>query len=123
MDMNTPWSSIENKLPALGIDTAVGLEFCAGSEEFFMEVLNEYADSPVDGALLKKHLDSGDLKEYRTLVHGIKSSSRIIGAQDMFSRAEKLEFAARDEDMDYINSHHDDFIKDYEKLISEIRAL
>ena len=101
----------------------MGLEFCAGSEEFFMEVLNEYADSPVDGALLKKHLDSGDLKEYRTLVHGIKSSSRIIGAQDMFSRAEKLEFAARDEDMDYINSHHDDFIKDYEKLISEIRTL
>ncbi|MCR5405483.1 MAG: Hpt domain-containing protein [Lachnospiraceae bacterium] len=123
MDMNTPWSSIESRLSALGIDMASGLEFCAGSEDFYMEVLNEYADSPVDGALLKKHLDSGDLKEYRTLVHGIKSSSKIIGAQDMFSRAEKLEFAARDEDMDYINSHHDDFIKDYEKLISEIRAL
>ncbi len=123
MDMNTPWSSIESRLSALGIDMASGLEFCAGSEDFYMEVLNEYADSPVDGALLKKHLDSGDLKEYRTLVHGIKSSSKIIGAQDMFLRAEKLEFAARDEDMDYINSHHDDFMKDYEKFISAIKAL
>ncbi len=123
MDMNTPWSSIESRLSALGIDMASGLEFCAGSEDFYMEVLNEYADSPVDGALLKKYLDSGDLKEYRTLVHGIKSSSKIIGAQDMFSRAEKLEFAARDEDMDYINSHHDDFMKDYEKFISAIKAL
>lgn len=123
MDMNTPWSSIESRLSALGIDMASGLEFCAGSEDFYMEVLNEYADSPVDGALLKKYLDSGDLKEYRTLVHGIKSSSKTIGAQDMFSRAEKLEFAARDEDMDYINSHHDDFMKDYEKFISAIKAL
>ncbi len=123
MDMNTPWSSIESRLSALGIDMASGLEFCAGSEDFYMEVLNEYADSPVDGALLKKYLDSGDLKEYCTLVHGIKSSSKIIGAQDMFSRAEKLEFAARDEDMDYINSHHDDFMKDYEKFISAIKAL
>ena len=113
----------EERLAALGINMQEGLEFCAGMEEFYFEVLKEYADSPVDEAELKKHLDSGDLKEYRTLVHGIKSSSKTIGAGDIFSRAEKLEFAAKDEDVDYINAHHADFVKDYYKLIAGINEL
>lgn len=115
--------SNEEKLAALGIDMNTGLEFCAGMEEFYFEILQEYCDSESQDSDLKAHLDSGDLKEYRTLIHGIKSSSKTIGANDLFSRAEKLEFAARDEDVDYINANHDDFMKDYHKVVEGIRAI
>jgi HPt (histidine-containing phosphotransfer) domain-containing protein len=114
---------MENKLSELGINMNTGLEFCAGSEEFYMEVLKEYADTPADEAMLREYLNTGDLKEYRTVIHGIKSSSKMIGAENMFARAEKLEFAAKDEDMEYINANHDDFVKDYNKMISGIKSL
>ena len=113
----------KERLSALGINMDEGLEYCAGMEEFYFEVLQEYANSESEDSDLKQHLDTGDLKEYRTLIHGIKSSSKTIGAMDLFSRAEKLEFAARDEDIEYINAHHDDFMKDYHKLIAGVREI
>ena len=121
--MDTTPNNKEEKLSAIGINMSEGLEYCAGMEEFYFEVLQEYAGSESEDSEFKKHLDSGDLKEYRTLIHGIKSSSKTIGATDLFSRAEKLEFAARDGDVDYINANHGEFMKDYHKLIAGIRTL
>lgn len=119
---NKPLSK-NDRLAALGINMQGGLEYCAGMEEFYFEVLNEYADSEVSDSELRKYLDAGDLKEYRTLIHGIKSSSKIIGAMEMFTRAEKLEFAARDNDLEYIRINNDEFMKDYHRLISGIKSI
>ena len=66
---------------------------------------------------------AGELNEYTIRIHSLKSSARIIGADSLGDRAQRLEDAAKKEDKAYVDSHHDDFIKDYRRLKRPLSAL
>ena len=69
---------------------------------------------------MKEYLESRDLKNYEILIHALKSSSRTIGAERTGKLAQELETACGKEDVEYVLSHHDAFVKEYEQVLFAI---
>ena len=108
-------------LDELGVDTAAGLAYCGGDEQFFKELLVEYAGNPDEklGEILK-YYDTKNWKDYSIKVHAIKSTSKMIGAMDISERAKFLEEASKESDEAKVNTKHADLMEDYGKLIRTI---
>ncbi len=76
-----------------------GLQHC-GSAEGFMTALQSFYDSLKDNIrIIQENFDSGDVKNYTIKVHAMKSSARIIGANELSALAKDLEAAGDKEDM------------------------
>ena len=91
---NVSMLTIEPALAALGDD-----------EEIFAEVVNDYyltlagmRDS------IKEFFIANDISNYVIKVHGLKSSSRLIGANDLADLSLKLEMSGRENDIDTIKA-------------------
>ena len=65
---------------------------------------------------IEDYYNSKDWKNYAIRVHALKSSARIIGASDYGEEAQALENAAKREDVEYIKSHHEGFMKTYKSF-------
>jgi signal transduction histidine kinase/DNA-binding response OmpR family regulator len=63
------------------------------------------------------------LDRYAVTVHGIKGSSRGIGAVKLGDAAENLELAAKAGELEYIEAHTADFIKDVHDFLHRIEKL
>lgn len=105
-----------------GIDTAKGIANCANDEDFYRSILKEY----VSGAEQKKSdlakfMDAKDLKNYEILIHSIKSTSATIGADVPYKLAQKLESAAKENDLGFILSNHDEFLAGYNSVLDAVR--
>ena len=61
-------------------------------------------------------LEAEDIKNYTIKVHGLKSTARLIGEMSISSKAEALEKAGKENDWDYIKSHHEELIREYLSL-------
>jgi HPt (histidine-containing phosphotransfer) domain-containing protein len=62
------------------------------------------------------------MNDYAIIVHGIKSSSRSIGAEALGAAAEALERAAKAGDLDFIRENHGAFIQAADSLLNELNA-
>jgi signal transduction histidine kinase/CheY-like chemotaxis protein len=92
------------------IDIEKGLQI-SGSPEAYIPILKicyDFADDWIYN--LNECFKNGNLSEYTTRVHAIKSSLKTIGATELSDEAQKLENAGKEFDTVYINAHHDDFI-------------
>ncbi len=77
------------------LDVATGLKHC-GTEETYLETLRIYARTAETGAEeIERYRLAEDLANVTTKVHGLKSTSRVIGATGLGSLAERLEAAGR----------------------------
>ena len=65
---------------------------------------------------LNQLLEAEDIKNYTIKVHGLKSTARLIGEMSISSKAEALEKAGKENDWDYIKSHHKELIREYLSL-------
>ncbi len=99
------------------IDVRVGLDFCQGDEDLYRNQLIDFRklnrEEPLDSAM-----DSEDFEMYRIEVRSLKSAALAIGAIDVASRAKSMEFACREGRFEYVQMHHDDFIREYKNLMS-----
>ncbi len=76
-----------------GVDIKAGVHHC-GTEEAYLSALKVFAESILPNATeIESYYEQEDWKNYTTKVHALKSSSRIIGAQELFERAMRLENA------------------------------
>ena len=115
-----PGPSLE-KARSLGLNVDAGLAYACDEEDFYMELLTDYAKSAEEKcSSLESFLENSDFENYEILIHSLKSSSKMIGADDLSDKAKDLQDAAGNKDMDFIRSHHDDFVKGYRKLASEV---
>ena len=96
-----------------------GMSYCVGKEDFYLEMLGDYAKSVCLGRL-DKCLQDGDIENYRINAHTLKSSARTLGADDISEKAKLLEYAAKDGNITYIKENHAGFMKDNEILIKQI---
>ena len=62
-----------------------------------------------------------ELKRYTIEVHAIKSSSASIGAYTLSEKAKILEDASRNGDILTIQNNHNDFIKQYNLILDDIK--
>lgn len=96
-----------------------GLEYSMNNKNLYISILDTYVEE-VSGELsqMDGFLESKDMKQYATLVHAIKSSSRLIGANPLGEEAYDLELKAKDDDVDYIAAHHE-ALKSHVKVVMD----
>ncbi|MBO4390952.1 MAG: response regulator [Lachnospiraceae bacterium] len=110
------------QLSRAGFDTAAGIDYCAGMEEFYVEMLRSFADGYEEKRQeLEDALAAGSMMDYRTKVHALKSTARMIGAGKLADEALALEDASREEDEARVREGHPDLISDYEAHVAVIR--
>ena len=88
-----------------GLNVKEGVEHC-GDVDSYLNALKVFAQSILSGsAEIEGYFNSGDWKNYTTKVHALKSSARVIGANELSEKARRLEDAGNS---GYINEiQHD----------------
>lgn len=104
------------------INTTDGIKYCMNKRSLYIELLHDYVSSDRRGMIIDT-FGKKDWEDYRISVHSLKSTSKMIGADDVSEKARKLEYAARDGDIDYISDNNDDLLKDYDRLVDEIKSV
>ncbi len=101
-----------------GVNVDAGLKYCRGDEEFYRQLLMEFANPPEDKLKsVQKHFDAGDWTNYAIRVHAIKSTSKMIGAGAVSEMAKSLELAAKSNDIDTVTGGHAAFMDKYGELL------
>jgi len=76
-----------------GLNTADGVEHC-GSVDLYLDALTVFAQSVTSGAKeIANFYKVEDWQNYTTKVHALKSSARVVGANELSERARRLETA------------------------------
>lgn len=115
-----PRSALE-RLQQSGIDVELGLDYCAGAEDFYLEMLQMYCDQEIEKKQeLAALFDNGDWEAYTVKVHALKSTSLTIGAKELSEQAKALELAGKDKNETFIREHHDCLMENYVTLCEQI---
>lgn len=97
-----------------GIDPAAGLNYCQQDQALYETILEEYARVLREKTgSMQEYYDTQDWEQYGILVHSLKSSSRMIGAESLGRAAAELEKAAKVGDRNYIVQHHREIMEKY----------
>ena len=107
------------EMPELDVQT--GLKYCM-DEEIYQEMLYEYIKADNVEAI-DKLFAAQDWKNYITAVHALKSTSLTIGAVSLSESAKALEFAGKDEKIDYIEDNHKAVMEQYQSLLDKLRNI
>ena len=109
-----------SQLSFLNVET--GMSYCGNMKEIYLEAVETFANSDMRSEI-QAYYEAKDWKNYQILVHGLKSSSRTIGATKLSPLAQKLESAAKEEDEATIHNEHGHMMKMYGELIEKICCL
>jgi HPt (histidine-containing phosphotransfer) domain-containing protein len=119
--------------PIQGIDTVKGIAMTGGTAEGYRQVLSMFRkdaeervqkfrfflyESMNNGKFPEKHLAS-----FTTQIHALKSASAAIGAAEISDRADKLEGAAKNAELTFIQDNLPDFVEHLAELLKSIRAV
>ena len=111
-------------LNANGSNTADGLTYCADDEEFYREILNDYANSSDDRIKeLEEACAAMDLDNYTIKVHALKSVAKTVGDKNVFEMAYALEMAAKGKNSETVQKKHPDLIAEYKKKAGIIKGI
>lgn len=106
---------IEKVSKTAGLDCESGIKFC-GSEEGYISALNIfYSTITSKSDEIEQLYRSEDWSGYTIKVHALKSSARIVGAEELSDLAKELEFAAKEEKTDIVREKTDSLLKMYRK--------
>lgn len=112
-----------NEPDLLEIDRAKGLAFCSDDEEVYKEILETFSAEGLKNLdKLGEYYGSEDWKNYKIVVHAIKGTSRLIGADAFSEKAKQLEMAAKDGRVDIIKAQHEQFLGKYRELLQRVAA-
>jgi CheY-like chemotaxis protein/HPt (histidine-containing phosphotransfer) domain-containing protein len=100
-----------------GIDWKLGLDRFGGDEESYINVLRSYAKNTPPLLDQVRNITEANLPDYAIVVHGIKSSSLSIGAEQIGNLAERLENASKGGDLAFVLSNNNLFIGIAERLL------
>ncbi len=110
-------------LAAAGINTKAGLGYAMDSEEFYFEMLDAFVEgAPEKMEDIDKDHASGNWQDYRTRVHALKSTAKMIGADILSERALYHETAAKEGRTEDINADYDDLKELYKKVVEDIET-
>lgn len=110
-----------DRLAQAGVNVDLGLDYCAGDEDFYREMLRMFcAQGAEKRAEIISLYESADWTDYAIKVHALKSTSLTIGAQALSAQAKELELAGKRGDTGYIQAHHAALMCAYEALCAQI---
>ena len=102
------------------IDIDAGLTNSESAENYLgaIQIFMDHVDGNIKE--LEGYFSVGDMENYTIKSHGLKSTSRIIGAMVLSSLAYSMERAGMDKNYDFIKAEHEGFIALYRKYQSII---
>ena len=108
----------------IDIDVDKGMEYSAGDEEFYRDLLLQYSGD------MKEKIDKliifygkENWTDYEIIVHALKSTSKMIGNDILSEKALNMEKAAHDGDSEFIKEHHEDIVESCKNIRSGIFEL
>lgn len=104
------------------IDANAGLEFAAGDEDFYRQILQTYIVED-KRAQLDELLKKEDWPNYQIVAHSLKGTSLTIGASELSAAAKALEFAVKESNYDYIKEHHSSVMEQYKELLDKLKTV
>ena len=101
------------------LDTELGIEYCGGDKDFYVEILQAFVDGRRDEEL--ERLFAGeDWKNYQIQVHTLKSTSLSIGAFDLSENAKKMEMAVKAKRISEVQAGHGNLMEQYRELLNKL---
>ncbi|WP_051204626.1 ATP-binding protein [Butyrivibrio sp. VCD2006] len=105
------------------LDLDSGISYC-GDEEDYLETLETFLGSAKKKAdEIEKYWSERDLKNVTIKVHGLKSSSRAIGALELGTLAERLEKAGNSSDEEVLDKELGELLSRYRQLAKDLEPL
>lgn len=112
------------KLESMGIRTEEGMQYCAEDKDFYLDMLHEYVRTHKERAdELTECYEEKSWRIYETAIHALKSTSKTIGAQELFEQARALEQAAEDGDIGFLEQNHGAFLEKYREMAEKLKAI
>ncbi len=106
-----------------GLNVKAGIEHC-GSDEAYVDVLNVFANSiSTTSKEIEDYFDNEDWKNYTTKVHALKSTAKVIGAEELSERAKRLEDAGNSNYINEIKRDHRPLMKLYLSYAKKLKPL
>ena len=119
-----PEEKLEKKTEEIKIDKNAGLGYCSGSEEMYRKIVRSFhAQGEKYVPELTKYFSERDWKNYRIIVHSLKSTSLVIGAIDFSEYAKKMEFAAKENRETVLLAEGENFLKVYKELLKRLKDI
>ncbi len=113
-----------DRLAQSGVNVDVGLDYCAGDEDFYQEMLRLFsAQGEEKRTEIAALYESANWTDYAIKVHALKSTSLTIGAEALSAQAKELELAGKRGDVDFIRAHHHALLSAHEELCAQITGL
>jgi hypothetical protein len=105
-----------------GLDTNKGLELCDGEMKTYISTLRLYISNIPLALDRMRNVSEETLRNYTISVHGVKSTSEVIGAEEARKTAKELEEMGKAGDLAGILARNGAFIKYVEGLVTGIRS-
>lgn len=103
-----------------GVNIEQALAYC-GDEEGFREII---AIFHAEGEKRRNHLshyfEEQDWKNYVICVHALKGNAKSIGAGALSELARELEFAGKENRIEYILEHHEAMMENHDRLLAAL---
>ena len=117
-EMPDPKTSLIDALKYMGVDTSAGLNYCQNDTSFYEVLLEQYGnDAPKKKEEMNRFYGEKNWSDYAIRVHGLKSTSKMIGANKVSDLAKELEMAAKGGNSDVIENNHERLMEMYEELV------
>lgn len=95
------------------VDQGVGVTYC-GTRENLEAMLKMHCEKYEENRnLILQAYEKENWKDYGTHVHGIKSTMMSVGLKKLSQEAKNLELASKENDIEFIYSHHNSFMELY----------
>lgn len=103
------------------IDKKLGMEYCGNDAELYKEMVAEYITQGEDYLpKLMEYYELHDWKNYRTIMHALKNTSLLIGANAFSDKAKTLEHAAGNADEEFLLNECQRFHVEYKEILGKI---
>ena len=107
-----------------GFDTAAGIEYSAGMEEFYLEMVQTFAEGyETKAEEIRTDYEAKNWADYRTRVHALKSTAKMIGANALSELALGQEMAAKEGRIEEIETGCAPLMKAYTEIVEIIRKM
>lgn len=117
-------ASAYGSLVRAGINVSVGLDYCGGDDEFYLEMLHMFHDQRAEKeAELNSYYEAADWTDYGIKAHALKSTALTIGAEALSAKAKELEMAGKEGDEAFIRENHSILRQMYEEVCESIANL
>ena len=111
-------------LAKIGINIQLGLDYCCGETDFYLEMLQMFCTQAVDKKTeIISLYETENWKDYTVKVHALKSTSMTIGAERLADQAKLIEQAGKKGNIEYIRHSHPILLRMYDEVCETILGL